>query len=87
MRCVLLILVMSLVTLHRDQVLVSMKACAVAHPNLFSAFQMSFAWSPWPASSGTVGGSKPPGSTQELLPSQMVTHKPNGLLGRLGSHV
>lgn len=74
---IMLISLMPLVTLHRDQVLVSMKACAVAHPNLFSAFWMSFAQSPWPPSSGTIVGLKPPGSAQELLPSQMVTEKPN----------
>lgn len=32
-------------------------------------------------------GLKPPGSTQELLPSQMVTQKLNWLLGWLGSHL
>lgn len=47
---------MPLVTMHRDQVPVSMKAYGVAHLNLFSAFRMSFAHSPLPASSGTICG-------------------------------
>lgn len=57
---------MPLVTLHCDQVPVSMKAYVVAHLNLFSAFWMSFAHSPLPASSGTICGIYPQAAHSKL---------------------
>lgn len=68
-------LLMLLVTLHCDQVLVSMKACNRDHPNLIPAFWMSFAQEPLPACSGTICELKLVGSAQELplsLPSKWL---------------
>lgn len=67
---------MPLVTLHCDQVLVSMKACALACPNLFSVFWVSFAWASLPASFGTICGLKLPrqhiGTTPIWVPINSV---------------
>lgn len=60
---------MPLVTLHCDQVVVSMKPCDT-HPNLLSAFWMRFAQAPFPASLGTIWRLKLLGSTQEPSPAQ-----------------
>lgn len=49
-----------------------MKAYAVAHLNLFSAFWVSFAHSPLPASSGTICGIYPQAAHSKLsLPKQL----------------
>ena len=80
-----------LVTLHCDQVVVSMKPCDT-HPNLLSAFWMRFAQAPFPASLGTIWRLKLLGSTQEPSPARPPPRLPNGYLetawlsGRLGSH-
>lgn len=75
-------LLMPLVTLYCDQVLVSMEACAVAYPNLFSVFWLSLALVPLPVSSGTICGLKHPGSTQPLPPfSAMLLINPIGCQG------
>lgn len=59
---------MPLVTLHCDQVVVSMKPCDTAHPNLLSAFWMRFAQAPFPASLGTIWRLKLLDSPQEPPP-------------------
>lgn len=67
---------MPLVTPHCDQVPVSMKAYVVAHLNLFSAFWMSFARSPLPASSGTIWGIYPQAAHSKLSLLKWLPVKP-----------
>lgn len=72
---------MPLVTLRCDQVLVSMKVCDTAHPNLLSDFWMSFVQALVPASSETICRVKLLGSSQEPVPSLPIEWLPLNPVG------